>query len=100
LSTRAGASPDPNGAVSTLSTHSGATPAHNDGRTRRALACEQECGAEECRLGEHGVCGAGRKHGHERLVLGLGRPGEDVFEVERHRFDALQLGALGKGREA
>ena len=57
---------------------------------------EQECGAEKNGFGEHDVGGLCRKGGHERLVLRLGGPREDMFDVERDRLDALQLCALGK----
>ena len=58
--------------------------------------CEQERAASEILLGEHDVgrpCGVG---GHDRFVLQLGRFGEDVLDVERSRFEPLQLCALGE----
>jgi hypothetical protein len=60
--------------------------------------CEQERAADEILLGEHDIgrlCGVG---GHDRLVLQLGRFGEDVLDVERSRFEPLQLCALGEHR--
>ena len=51
---------------------------------------EKEGRTERGDVGDHHVRGSRRQRRHDRFVLRLGGPGEDLFDVKRDRLRAFQ----------